>query len=166
VLKAPAHLGAIRYLLAQYPDANIVWTHRQPLQAMASFSSLAYTLRSGFSSGIDPLATGEAEFRHHARVLQQGMEDRQVLHDRQVIDIGFDAICADPLAVVRSIYARINKPLHPDAERRMREYLAQRPRHLYGEHLYSATDFGLTRALEQQLYGEYLGRYGAYCAAC
>ena len=163
VLKAPAHLGCLRYLLGQYPDARIVWTHRQPLEAMASFSSLAYSLRSGFSSNIDPLLTGESEFRHHAKVLKRGMEDRQTLGDAPFIDVGFDAICADPLEVVRTIYARINKPLLPETEQRMRTYLTQRPRHLYGEHQYSAADFGLTRTLEQALYGRYLTRYGAWC---
>ncbi len=73
VLKTPAHLAYLKYLLAQYPDAAIVWTHRRPLDAMASFSSLTYTLRSGFSRSVDPLATGEYEFRHFSKIVARGM---------------------------------------------------------------------------------------------
>ena len=33
VLKTPSHLAYLETLLNQYPDASIVWTHRQPLDA-------------------------------------------------------------------------------------------------------------------------------------
>jgi hypothetical protein len=162
VLKTPAHLAYLKYLLAQYPDAAIVWTHRRPLDAMASFSSLTYTLRSGFSRSVDPLATGEYEFRHFSKIVARGMEDRRALDNGQFIDVGFNAICADPMSVMRTIYERFAMELSREAEARMREYLKRHPRGLYGEHRYSPTAFGLDAAREQQLYGEYLSRYGAW----
>jgi len=162
VLKTPAHLAYLRDLLAQYPDADVVWTHRRPLDAIASFSSLACTLRRGFSAGVDPLATGAYEFRHFAAMAQRGMADRQLLDSGQFIDVSFQAICADPMSVISAIYSRIGMALSHDAHLCMRDYLRRRPRHLYGEHHYSAEEFGLTGALEQQLYGEYLNRFDGY----
>jgi hypothetical protein len=165
VLKTPAHLAYLKNLLAQYPDEDVLWTHRRPLDAIASFSSLACTLRRGFSDGIDPLATGAYEFRHFAAMAQRGMADRQALDNEQFIDVSFQSICADPMSVVSAIYSRIGMPLSHDTQSRMRDYLRRRPRHLYGEHRYSADEFGLTAALEQQLYGEYLSRFGGYLQA-
>ena len=162
VLKTPAHLASLQYLLAQYPDASIVWTHRRPLDAIASFSSLTQTLRSGFSSGIDPLATGDQEFRHFSQVVQQGLEKRRVLDRGQFMDVSFNAICADPMAAITAIYRHFGWQLTGEVETRMRAYLKRRPRHLYGEHHYSATTFGLDSTLENQLYGEYLSHYGEY----
>lgn len=162
VLKTPAHLAYLKYLLAQYPDATIVWTHRRPLDAMASFSSLAYTLRSGFSRGIEPLATGKQEFQHFAKILDRGMQDRCALDRGQFIDVSFSAICADPMSVVRTIYAHCAIDLSREAEVRMRDYLRRHPRGLYGEHKYSGAAFGLDATQEQQLYGDYLLRYGAW----
>jgi hypothetical protein len=160
VLKTPAHLAYLKYLLAQYPDADIVWTHRRPLNAVASFSSLAYTLRNGFSRSVDPLATGEYEFRHYSKIVRRGMEDRRTLDHGQFIDVSFSAICADPMSVIGTIYRRVGMELSRETEVRMREYLSRRPRDLYGEHRYSAAAFGLDDAQEQQLYGEYLSQYG------
>jgi len=162
VLKTPAHLAYLKYLLAQYPDAAIVWTHRRPLDAMASFSSLAYTLRSGFSRSVDPLATGEYEFRHFAKIVARGMEDRCALDNGQFIDVSFNAICADPMSVIRTVYERCAMELSRDAETRMRQYLDRHPRGLYGEHRYSPAAFGLDHTQEEHLYGEYLSRYGAW----
>jgi hypothetical protein len=159
VLKTPAHLVSLRYLLAQYPDASIVWTHRRPLDAIASFSSLAQTLRSGFSRGVYPLETGDQEFRHFSKVVRQGVDDRRALDRGQFMDVSFNAICDDPIAVVAAVYRHFGWQLGDTVETRMRAYLKRRPRHLYGEHRYSATTFGLDDTLERQLYGEYLSRY-------
>lgn len=162
VLKTPAHLASLKFLLGQYPDARIVWTHRRPLDAIASFSSLTYTLRSGFSESVDPFETGDQEFRHFSTVARMGMQERRALDHGQFIDVGFSAICADPIAVVGAIYRHFGWDLSNGAEARMRSYLQCRPRHLYGEHHYSASAFGLDSAAENQLYGEYLSRYGDY----
>jgi hypothetical protein len=162
VLKTPAHLAYLKYLLAQYPDADVVWTHRRPVDAIASFSSLACTLRRGFSANVDPLATGAYESRHFAEMVQRGMADRQALDEGQFIDVSFQAICNDPMSVISCIYTRIGMAFSDDTQLRMRDYLQRRPRHLYGEHHYSAEEFGLTGALEQQHYGEYLSRYSDY----
>jgi len=160
VLKTPAHLASLKYLLAQYPDACIVWTHRRPLDAIASFSSLTHTLRSGFSSRVDPIETGEQELLHFSRVARRGMEDRSALDRGQFFDAGFSAICADPIAVIDAIYRHFNLHLSDEAQARMLDYLQRRPRNLYGEHRYSAAAFGLDAARERHLYADYLSRYG------
>ena len=40
VLKMPAHAYFIDAVLAEYPDARIVWTHRDPVVAVTSFMNL------------------------------------------------------------------------------------------------------------------------------
>lgn len=162
VLKTPSHLAYLKYLLAQYPDAAIVWTHRRPLEAMASFSSLGSTLQSGFSDAVDPRRVGAQEFNHFSSVVHQGMQQRRDLDRGQFIDVSFDAICSDPVSVVQAIYDRIDMPLGDEAEARMRRYLEQRPRHLYGEHAYSPEQFGLDEQQEKTLYMRYLSQFGDY----
>src|SRR6266513_362531 len=55
ILKAPTHMFALPALLAVYPDALFVQTHRTPVDAMASVSSLVTILRSAFSNAVDPI---------------------------------------------------------------------------------------------------------------
>src|SRR2546422_2291535 len=60
VLKSPGHLWALDALLAVYPDARIVQTHRDPLRVVASLTSLVTLLRGLASDRVDPLAIGAA----------------------------------------------------------------------------------------------------------
>jgi hypothetical protein len=162
VMKAPAHLAYLKYLVAQYPDAAIVWTHRRPLDTITSFSSLVCTLRSGFSNTINPLAIGQHEMQHFSKIATMGMSDRSALDDRQVFDVSFSALCSDPISVIASLYEHFEMQLSCYAESQMRNYLRQRPRHLYGEHAYSSEDFGLDRTQERELYSLYLSRFDEY----
>jgi pimeloyl-ACP methyl ester carboxylesterase len=46
LLKSPAHIWCLGALLAEYPNALLVQTHRDPLRIIASVSSLQQLLRS------------------------------------------------------------------------------------------------------------------------
>ncbi len=163
VLKTPAHLASLDALLACYPDADVVWMHRRPLDALASFASLTSTLRSGFSDHVDRVAAGRHEEEHFAAVLERAMAQRAALPAERFVDVSFDAVCADPIAVVGAIYAHFDIAFTDDARMGMEQYLRQRPRDLYGVHRYSAGEFGLDAAGERAHYGDYLERYGRWC---
>lgn len=162
VLKTPSHLAYLDYLLAQYPDAAIVWTHRQPLDALASFSSLTCRLQGAFSDNVDREAVAAHEFAHSANIVATGMEQRTGQPARQFFDIGFDAICTDPISAIGGLYEHFGWTLGREAEARMRAYLERHPRNLYGEHRYSAAEFGLDGAREETLFADYLSRFRAF----
>ncbi|MDG2045732.1 MAG: sulfotransferase [Halioglobus sp.] len=162
VLKAPAHLAYLKYLVTQYPDAAIVWTHRRPLEAISSFSSLLSTLQSGFSDTVNPVTIGEHEARHFSKIVNTGMSDRDALSHHQIFDVSFSSLCSDPISVIRRLYEYFEMQLSQEAENRMHEYLTQHPRHLHGEHTYSPAYFGLDEILEGELYPEYLACFDRY----
>jgi len=64
LLKAPAHLFGLRALLEVYPDARIVFLHREPREVLPSLANLTQVLRGAFSDRHAPAATG-AELRDH-----------------------------------------------------------------------------------------------------
>lgn len=45
LLKSPAHLWQLDALLAEYPDALIVQTHRDPVNVISSIAALTHHLR-------------------------------------------------------------------------------------------------------------------------
>ena len=47
LLKSPAHLWQLDALVAEYPDALIVQTHRDPLNVISSISALPTTCADG-----------------------------------------------------------------------------------------------------------------------
>ena len=53
VLKTGAHLWGLEHLLITYPDARIVFTHRDPVKSMTSYASLTSLVRSSGSDEVD-----------------------------------------------------------------------------------------------------------------
>ncbi len=159
LLKTPAHLANLEELFGQYPDAAVVWTHRRPLHALSSFSSLACKLRSSFSDQIDPLQIGPREFTHYADVVRNGLAQRAQLDDSHFFDVSFEQICAQPLAAVADIYSHFGWQLSTGAKREMQAYLERRPRHLYGIHRYTPETYGLSATSEAAQFSDYCGRF-------
>jgi hypothetical protein len=162
VLKTPAHLAYLKDLFKQYPDAAVIWTHRRPVDAVASFSSLTSTLHGGFSDSVDPLVTGPGEYEHYSKVVDRGMAQRNALDPGRFFDVSYSAICSDPVSVVESIYAHFGWDFGSEAQAKMHAYIKQRPRGLYGEHHYSREAYGLEESREESLYASYLSQYGKY----
>ena len=145
VLKSPAHIWCLPELLAEYPNAVLVQTHRDPLRIISSLSSLIATLRR-ISSDDSTIAVAAAEF---AEYIFDGLdrsvtarEDGTVRADR-VVDLNFAAFMADPFATIRSVYDRLGLELSAESETRMRDFLARNPPDLHGTHRYSWDDTGL-----------------------
>ncbi len=61
----------------------------------------------------------------------------------RVIDVHFRDFLADPLTTVRGIYERLGLELTPDAEARMRAFIAANPQGKHGLHHYDFADTGL-----------------------
>ena len=129
LLKSPAHLWHFGDLLAEYPDALIVQTHRDPLKVIASTSALAAHLRRMSSDDID---LGEIAEHYADDVflgLDRGLEARargDVPADR-VIDVHFQAFLTDPVATVRRIHEALGRDLDDAAEALIRQFLAENP---------------------------------------
>jgi hypothetical protein len=129
LLKSPAHLWHLDALAAEYPDALIVQTHRDPLTVISSVSALAHHLRR-MVSDVGTIPQAALQYSEDILLgLDRGMaaRDRGVFPDEQVVDVQFAEFMADPFATIGALYARLGRELTPDAEQRMREFLAQHP---------------------------------------
>jgi hypothetical protein len=162
VLKSPGHLWCLDALLAEYPNALLVQTHRDPLRIIASLASLVATLRK-LATDEPSIPEAAAEW---ADYILEGL-DRSVSARRtgkvpaaRVVDVHFDAFMADPFATIRGIYQRLGLELRDDAEARMRAFLAEHPADRQGGHRYRFADTGLDAgALRERAsaYQEYFG---------
>lgn len=166
VLKSPLHLPYLQAIFDEYPDASIVWTHREPMTVMASVSSLAQTLRATFNEGIDPKLTAQGEVEHLSQALLRGMRWRDAHPERrhQFIDLGFAEIMRDLPGAVEKIYAHFGFELTAEARRRMENYIRNRPRDKHGVHSYSAAQFGLSEAQHGVVFAPYRERFANFLA--
>src|SRR5262249_13248670 len=110
VLKAPAHLLGLRALLAVYPDAGVIMTHREPLEVLASEASLQVVLRRTFSEATDRTAVGREVTQSLARAIDGGLQARSDggASCEQFFDAHFTEIADDPIGTVKRIYTHFD----------------------------------------------------------
>lgn len=159
VLKAPGHLFALEALLAEYPDAKIIQTHRDPLRVMASMASHATVLRQAFSNHADPEQIAADWSRRWARALNAFLDVRDRSIGGQFLDVSYEDIEERPLATIQRIYEFLDWPLSPEAARAMREFLDANPKNKHGVHRYSLAEYGLSRRDEMIRYADYCKRF-------
>ncbi|HEV2373199.1 MAG TPA: sulfotransferase [Streptosporangiaceae bacterium] len=147
VLKNPSHLFALDALLAVYPDALVIQTHRPPRTAIASACSLAAQATAGWSSAFEGTVIGRDQVELWADGLKRFMAVRGRHDQAQFFDVSFDTFTADPLGTVEAAYGHFGLPLSGEAADAMRALAARGPSP--GEvtaHRYTLADFGLTPA--------------------
>jgi hypothetical protein len=160
VLKAPTHMFALPSLLSVYPDALFVQTHRAPLDAMASVSSLITILRRVFSDAVDPLTVCREAIDYWSNTLDRFLRERDRLAQRRICDVDYAEIRHDPLTVVRRIYTHFGWSLSAKVEQRMRRALASKLQERNGLHQYDLSQFGVQEAESAARFAAYCDRFG------
>lgn len=152
LLKAPAHLSGLSALFNTYPDARIVFTHRDPLEVLPSLANLTRVLRSAFSDRHDPQLIGREVLEHWSASMRAARAFVAQLPDREArcIDVAYADLTRRPMATVARLYRHFDIELTPTAKGRMLQALQQRPKDRYGVHRYSLEQFSLnTREIER-----------------
>ncbi len=161
VLKNPSHLFAIDDLLAVYPDALVIQTHRQPKVAIASACSLSAHATAGWSERFVGSVIGADQLELWARGLEEFMTARERYDQAQFCDVWYEDFVADPVGTVESVYAHFGLPLSGAAADAMRARHAEWAQAGSGQsgagHRYSLSDFGLTEAQVADRFAGYQG---------
>lgn len=142
VLKTPNHLEHLDALLRVFPGATIVQTHRDRTRATASFCSMVAHGRGVFSDTVDPLEIGAHWRRKIARLVDRSQRVRE--HNvGAFVDVNYDDLVADPVAVVKRVLAAAGDPAGAEVERCLAAAIASNVQHRFGRHVYDPADFGL-----------------------
>jgi hypothetical protein len=143
VLKSPQHLEQLPTLLATFPDAALVQTHRDPVPVLASLATMiAYTRRSQHRRA-DPVRIGREWSSRIESMLRANVRDRDARPDLPVLDVRFHELMPDVVAGVRRIYGFAGQPWTATAEAVITSHHADKPRGRYGRLAYRMGDLGL-----------------------
>jgi Sulfotransferase family len=157
VLKCPDHLFALDDLRAAFPDARIIFVHRDPLKVLASVAKLTEVLRRPFSRRVDPIEIGRQE---SARWLEGA--ERMIRACRQdgfakpILHVHYVDLIADPLRTVASVYRHFDLELDQAVADRVSRAVARHPNGGYGPHAYRFEDHGLDPEAEADKFGGYI----------
>jgi hypothetical protein len=160
VLKAPTHMFALPTLLAAYPDAIFVQTHRAPLDAMASVSSLITILRRVFSDAVDPLTVCREAIDYWSTTLDRFLQEREQLAEGRICDMNYGEVRRDPLSAVLRIYEHFGWSLSQKVEQRMHHALANQLQERNGLHRYELSQFGVKEEDSAARFAAYCDRFG------
>jgi hypothetical protein len=151
-LKSPGHLWSLPQLLAEYPDACLVQTHRDPLQILSSLTSLVTTLRGMSSDAVDPRSVARDWSGWLARSYDASVDAREqgLVAPERAVDVQFAEFVSDPIANVNRIYAAFDIEFTDEARSRMQAYLAANPSDKHGKHAHRFSDTGLDVGEERE----------------
>ena len=160
ILKAPTHMFAMPALLSVYPDALFVQTHRTPVDAMASVSSLVTILRSAFSDAVGPFIVCREAIDYWSETMKKFLRERDRLAKNRICDIQYDEIRREPIRAVRRIYEYFGWSLSHEADRRMRVIIAGQAKRQSANHRYDLSQFGSSAGEVLSLFATYCQRFG------
>lgn len=161
VLKCPEHLFFIDSLLAAFPDACIVQTHRDPYDTIGSYCSLISMQWRTLYGQIDRPRVGD----HMLGRLHDGVRCAMEARDRaadpsRFFDVHFSELLADPQDVVARIAQHFDLSLTDDHAAQIQAYLDNKRADARGQHRYDPSDYGLERSVVHDRYASYIDRFG------
>lgn len=155
VLKSTGYFWGLDAILATYPDAQIVMTHRDPIKLIASHCSLVSMATSMGSDAVDRKAIGEFWSETWMNAMRRFVDFRRRDAARDVFDMHFAEFVRDQVGMVKRIYGHFGLPLPAATEQRMRDFIAGNPKERHGTHRYTLDQFGLDPARERERYRFY-----------
>lgn len=157
LLKSPAHLWALDKIVDMFPDACIIITHRNPLEAVTSYASMMNALM--VERDFDRKTLGPTVMEYLARKVEASMAQRQALPSGRVLDIQYKDFTSDSLAVVRRIYDTFELPLSETTDAAFQRYADTNKLGKHGKHEYDFAEFGLDRDTVIKRFEPYIQKY-------
>ena len=161
VLKSLYSMHYMDAFLAAYPDARVIWLHRDPLTATASGVNLVQMAAGGSSDRVDrvDLARDVAHWSVVRHDLSVDVQEKGMLPSAQLFNVRYPEFVRDHVGMVKRIYEHFDIELRPEVEQTMRDYVATHPaEELGGRHEYSLEQSGL----DSREYRERFRRYQQY----
>ena len=146
LFKAPHHKFHLESIVAAYPDARFVMTHRDPTKVVPSYASLVSALFPTPERDHDMHRLGRELSVHLREGMERAIAARQRIGENRFLDVHHRDLNTDPLGTVHRVYAFLGLELRPDAEVAMRDWHDANRTGAHGTHRYTAEQFGLSTA--------------------
>jgi hypothetical protein len=127
-----------------YPDATLVWLHRDPVMVAASSTMMMRDIMEGIVGEIDLVAEAKMHLER-VRMSNRNTMSNPLVHDARVHHVRYKDFVHDPVGTIRGYYEFAGREFTPQAEAAMRDYLANNKGDRHGKFEYSTkvlTDAG------------------------
>jgi hypothetical protein len=147
ILKSPHHLlGGMSGLLAVFPDAKLIMTHRDVAQVLPSYCSMCESMTVKASGNYKRETQGAYWTQRFATGLRRFSALRATLPQDRIIDIAYADTLSDPIGVGCRAMTAMGLGFTAADEVAMQACVTDNARDKRAAHKYTAADFGLTPA--------------------
>ncbi|MGI8943699.1 MAG: sulfotransferase family protein [Qipengyuania sp.] len=158
ILKTPQHMLDLPALLDVFPDARLIFTHRDPEAVVGSAASLAWNQTIIYSDRVDPAVIGEEWLRKTRLQIERMRAARNAIPQSRMFDVQYDAMDTDWRGTMERVYRFLELDMGP-AVPGMEAFLERSKRLKRHPHRYSLEQFGLTAARVHDELGDYVRTY-------
>ena len=161
LLKGPVHLFHLDAFAAEYPQAKFVWTHRDPASVIPSVSSLQHRLHSArcVDGALDKDAAGPKALAFWAEGMRRALVARDRLGEHRFIDLWNRDVVSRPVETFAGLYDRLGFAFTPTLEADLANYNRRNAQGAFGEHRYTAEEYGLTKDVIREAFVDYCDRF-------
>lgn len=158
-LKNPWHPLFLNDLTTVFPDAELVMTHRDPVEVVGSACSLLKAVRPMYSDSMNPGEIAECLLQTFDRMIARSNAYRDKHGEDSIFDIQYAAQIKDPIGTQRALYERFGTPFTAEAEAGMQAMMDYNPQGKHGKHSYTLEEFGLSAQWVRNHFKEYTDRF-------
>ncbi|HKH05259.1 MAG TPA: sulfotransferase [Acidimicrobiales bacterium] len=161
LLKTPGWLFLLDDLLAAYPDASVIVSHRDPARTMPSTVSTTATVQWLRTDAVDLdvlSALIGAMFGDALNTLARRRDDGSL--PGVFGDVRFHELMDDPVAAIAGAYEGIGREMTDEHRAAVIRYLDGKPRGKHGAHRYTAADWGFDADVLRAELAPYMSRFG------
>jgi hypothetical protein len=166
VVKWPFHAYHLKALLTVFPDAGVVFTHREPAKSVASMCSLVLMFRLAGNRLIDAPRVGAWCLDFLGKIADRAVSGRRGVDPHRLCDVSYDDLVRDPIGTIRRVGDRFGRPLSPGAEGSAGDWLREHPQNKWGQHRYDLGKFGISAGAVRERFRAYSLELGAASRAC
>jgi hypothetical protein len=169
MLKAPTHVPYIQELGQAFPEATIIWAHRNPIEWIASACALYDTVMQVvmIPESIDRNALGRAVVEYTANSIERAFRSIDTNGEgrlnARVIHVSYSSLIRCPKQVCKEMLEQARLPFTSTYEVDIDKYLQKftdKIRYTQNTHLkYHLRDYGLSEEMIHTRFASYVNRY-------
>jgi Sulfotransferase family len=159
-LKYPNHVLAMNEILAVYPDARMVMTHRDPVQTLASICKMTFNLRAMRSGGaIDKHQVGRDMLHFISRHVDRIVAFDEGPNAGRVVHVDYYALVADPVDEMHRIHAALGIDTPAEVTEAVAAWHRANPKDARGGNPYTLEEYGIDEVQALERFGKYIERF-------
>lgn len=159
VLKSPHHLTATGTVLAAFPDAIIVMTHRRVEHVLGSYYSMVAALTGG-NTDADFAQAQAAHWTVKLRANLADMMQARAAAPERFLDVFYDRLIPAPFEHARQIFTAAGLTPTPADEAGWATWMAANRRDNRPSHRYDVADYGTAPKALREQFAFYIDAFG------